>query len=132
MLLCILLHFSYVDFQAVRQSTLFLFSQPHDVLLQPRLIASYDIVKHLGFLFPKKRLIMYSINIYIQTHQGFPGGSMVKNLPANARETGQIPGWGKIPWRRKWLPTPGFLPGKSHGQRSLASPWGYEESDMTQ
>ena len=31
----------------------------------------------------------------------------------------------KIPWRRKWQPTPGFLPGKSHGQRSLAgySPW---------
>ena len=27
---------------------------------------------------------------------------------------------GKIPWKRKWLPTPGFLPGESHGQRSLA------------
>ena len=33
---------------------------------------------------------------------------------------------GKIPWRRAWQPTPVFLPGKSHGQRSLAgySPWG--------
>ena len=33
---------------------------------------------------------------------------------------------GKIPWRREWLPTLVFLPGKSHGQRSLAgySPWG--------
>ena len=32
---------------------------------------------------------------------------------------------GKISWRRKWQPTPVFLPGKSHGQRSLAgySPW---------
>ena len=32
----------------------------------------------------------------------------------------------KIPWRREWLPTPVFLPGESHGQRSLAgySPWG--------
>ena len=31
-----------------------------------------------------------------------------------------------ILWRRKWLPTPIFLPGKSHGQRNLAgySPWG--------
>ena len=31
----------------------------------------------------------------------------------------------KIPWRRKWQPTPVFLPGESHGQRSLAgySPW---------
>jgi len=29
------------------------------------------------------------------------------------------PQFGKIPWRRKWLPTPVFLPGESHGQRSL-------------
>ena len=35
---------------------------------------------------------------------------------------------GNIPWRRKWQPTPVFLPGKSHGQRSLAdySPWGHK------
>ena len=39
---------------------------------------------------------------------------------------------GKIPWRRKWQPTPVFLPGKSHGQRSLAgySPCGCKESNM--
>ena len=37
-------------------------------------------------------------------------------------------------WRRKWQPTPVFLPGKSHGQRSLVgySPWGRKESDMTE
>ena len=36
----------------------------------------------------------------------------------------------KIPWRRVWQPTPVFLPGKSHGQRSLAgySPWDCRES----
>ena len=41
---------------------------------------------------------------------------------------------GKIPWRMKWEPTPGFLPGNSHGQRSLAgcSPWGREELDTTE
>ena len=40
---------------------------------------------------------------------------------------------GKIPWRRKWQPTPVLLPGKSHGQRSLVgySPWGRKESDRT-
>ena len=40
----------------------------------------------------------------------------------------------KIPWRRKWQPTPVFLPGKSHGQRSLVgySPWGHKESDTTE
>ena len=39
----------------------------------------------------------------------------------------------KISWRREWLPTPVFLPGKFHRQRSLAgySPWGHKESDMT-
>ena len=37
-------------------------------------------------------------------------------------------------WRRKWQPTPVFLPGKSHGRRSLVgySPWGRKESDTTE
>ena len=37
-------------------------------------------------------------------------------------------------WRRKWQPTPVFLPGKSHGRKSLIgySPWGCKESDMTE
>ena len=41
---------------------------------------------------------------------------------------------GKIPWRRKWQPTPVFLPGKSHGQRILVgySPWGRKELDATE
>ena len=48
-----------------------------------------------------------------------PGGSVVKNLPANARVTGDVH-FG--PWRR-----PIFLPGEFYGQRSLAgdSPWDY-------
>ena len=47
---------------------------------------------------------------------------VVKNLPTNAgdvRDTCLIPGSGRFPWRRKWQPTPVFLPGESHGQRSL-------------
>ena len=41
------------------------------------------------------------------------------------------PGIGKVPQRRKWQPTPVFLPGESQGQRSLAgySPWGHKESE---
>ena len=40
---------------------------------------------------------------------------------------------GKIPWRRAWHPTPVFLPGESHGQRSLVgySPRGHTESNTT-
>ena len=60
---------------------------------------------------------------------------MVKNPPANTgdiRVSGSIPESGKIPWRRAWQPTPVFLPGESHGQRSLEgySPRSHKESDM--
>ena len=63
--------------------------------------------------------------IYI--FMGFPGGSAVKNLPANAGDTGLIPGSGRSPGVGNSNPTPVFLPGKSEGQRNLAgySPWGH-------
>ena len=49
---------------------------------------------------------------------GFPGGANTKGSACNA---GRFNPWiGKIPWRRKRQPTPVFLPGESHGQRSLA------------
>ena len=56
-------------------------------------------------------------------YRGFSDGSVVKNLPA-MQET-HFSWVEKIPQRRKWQPTPVFLPGKSHGQRSLVgySPW---------
>ena len=60
---------------------------------------------------------------------------VVKDPPAGeVRDTGSIPGLGRFPWRRKWQPTPVFLPGESHGQRSLVgySPWGHKESVMTE
>ena len=60
---------------------------------------------------------------------------VVKNLPANAGDIRHRfnPWVGKIPWRRAWQPASVFLPGESHGQRSLAgcSPWGCRESDTT-
>ena len=61
--------------------------------------------------------------------------SVVKNPNANEGHMRLRfdPSVTKIPWRRKWQPTPKFLPGESHRQRSLAgySPWGCRESDMT-
>ena len=51
---------------------------------------------------------------------GFPGCSVVKDPSANAEDVGSTLIWvRKIPWRRKWQPTPVFFPGKSYGQRSL-------------
>ena len=54
--------------------------------------------------------------------------------PYQCRRHGFHPWIGTIPWRRKWLHISVFLPGKSHGQRSLVGygPWGYIELDMTQ
>ena len=50
------------------------------------------------------------------------------------RRSGFNPWVGKIPWRRKWQPTPVFLPRKSHGWRSLAgyTPWCGKELDRTE
>ena len=63
---------------------------------------------------------------------GFPVGAVVKKLPAEAgraRDTGLIPGLGRVPEVGNGRqPTPVFLPGKFHGQRSRAgyNPWGHE------
>ena len=60
----------------------------------------------------------------------FSGGSVVKSLwQAETQER-----CGFDPWVGKWQSTPVFLPGKPHGQESLAgySPWGCKESDMTE
>ena len=61
----------------------------------------------------------------VSFHLGFPKAQWVKNLPAMQGPRFNL--WArKIPWRMKWQPTPVFLPGESHGQRSLVgySPWG--------
>ena len=65
---------------------------------------------------------------------GFTGGTTGKELACQCRRYkrhGFDPWVGKLPWRRKWLPTPVFFPGKSHGQRSLVSysPWSRKEMD---
>ena len=62
---------------------------------------------------------------------------MVKCLPAmhnTCSSCGFNPWVRKIPWRRKWQPTPVFLPGESHGRRSLVgySPRGRKELDATE
>ena len=55
----------------------------------------------------------------------FPGGARGKESACQYRRRRFDPWDGKIPLRRKWQPTPVFLPGKPHGQRSLVgySPW---------
>ena len=92
--------------------------------------------------FPLSQTSLLSVSTWIWAltellrNRGYLGGSVVKNPPA-MQETWvwslgpEDPGVGRIPWRRIWLPTLVFLPGKCHGQRSLVgySPWGWKESD---
>ena len=56
---------------------------------------------------------------------GFPGGSDGKESESAMQETWVQCLGQKILWRWEWLPTPVFLPGEFHGQRSLVgySPW---------
>ena len=63
---------------------------------------------------------------------GSPWWLSGRKLSCQCRTHWSNPWVGKIPWRRKWQPTPVFLPGKSHGQRSLGgySPGVAKESDM--
>jgi len=71
-------------------------------------------------------------SIHICFHM-FPAGSDGK-VCLQCGRLGLNPWVGKIPWRRKWQPTLVFLPGKSHGWRSLAdySPWGLTELYTTE
>ena len=71
---------------------------------------------------------------HLASAMGFPGGSEVKASAWNAGDPGFNPWVGKIPWRRKWQPTPIFLPGESHGWRSLVgySSRGHKELDTTE
>ena len=50
----------------------------------------------------------------------FPGDSVHKESACNAGDLGSIPGLGKIPWRREWLPTPVFWPGEFHVVHEVA------------
>ena len=62
------------------------------------------------------------------------GSSDGKQSACNVGDLGLIPGTGKIPQRRKWLPTPVFLPGESMDREAwqTTSPWGHKESDKTE
>ena len=61
-------------------------------------------------------------NLMFGLREGFPGGASGKEpaTKTDVRNMGLIPGLGRPPWRRTWQPTPVFLPGESHGWRSLA------------
>ena len=74
------------------------------------------------------------VTYYISVHWASQVATLVKNPPANAGDTGSIPGSGRSPLKEGMATHSIFLPGESHGQRSLAgySPRGCTKSDMTE
>ena len=75
--------------------------------------------------------------LFLMLWMGFPGGAVGKESACQCRrhKKHRFDPWvGKIPWRGKWQPSLGFLPGKFHRQRRLAgpSPWGGKELDTTE
>ena len=114
-------------------------SLPHGLQLT-RLLRSWDFpVKSTGVgchcLLPRVESTVYLGRYSIG--MGFPGGTSEKEPACQCRrhKRHRFDPWvRKIPWRRKWKPTPVFLPGESHGPRSGVgcSPWGCKDLDMTE
>ena len=84
---------------------------------------------------PLLTLLLYPLvlNSSVYFPSGLPWCLSDKESVCQRRKLRFEPWVGQMPWRRKWQPTPVFLPGKSHGQRSLVgySPGGHKESDTT-
>ena len=89
---------------------------PFDLIITtPRILDSKEIIRCRSRLLVNVLILTLVI---IGNSWATLVAQLVKNLPA-MWETGFNPWLGKIPWRRKWQPTPVFLPGESHGWRSL-------------
>ena len=127
----------------------------HPRLLSPELCHSW-YYPHQQKLLPFKLLPFFPLGLVLKsvfivciwlvkakssrTLWGFPDGSVVNNLPTMQETACQCrrhefdPRVRKISWRSAWQPTLVFLPGESHGHRSLVgyTPWGRKESDTTE
>jgi len=70
---------------------------------------------HCGFLKISSSILLNNKIVIIK---GFSGGSVDNESACQCRSLGFDPWFRMILWRREWQPTPVFLPGKSHGQRT--------------
>ena len=141
---CFLNFLCYIGVQLVNSVVLVSDEQRSDSVIHThisifsQIFFSYSLLQKFGYsslCYTVGSCWLFTVNISVCIHQGFPGGTVVKNLPCKRhKRCGFDPNVGKIPWRRKWQPTPEFLPGKFHGQRSLAghSPWGHKELNRTE
>ena len=66
-----------------------------------------------------RNILKLHLVLFVNKH-GFPKWLCVKESACPYKRHGFDPWVGKNPWRKAWQPTPVFLPGESHGQKSLA------------
>ena len=103
------------------------------MILSPTLVVLHLSFQSSSLFFST---LLWSPQILVHMDASLVGSlvaQMVKNLLAMQETWVRSLGW-EDPQRREWLSTPVFLPGESHGQRSLASysQWGHKESDTTE
>ena len=95
-------------------------------------VGNKDIILIKYARMEKNPQIYWYINLISNKYYSF-GGSVVKNQPGKQETWIRSLGW-EYPLEKEMEPTPVFLLGKSHRQRSLVgySPWDCKESDMTE
>ena len=115
---------TYNLIKAIQSYLVWLKKERHSITSKFWLTAVWTSCDFMAFLNTCPRLTFYLL--------GLPWWLSGRESTCQCRRHRFDPWVGKIPWR-KWQPTPVFLPGKSHGQRSLAgySPWGCKELDST-
>ena len=81
-----------------------------------------------------EKTILSNSRAFCSTWQRLHSGKESASQCRRFRRLVFSPWVGKIPWSRKWQPSPVFLPGKFYGKRSLVgySPWGHKESDTAE
>ena len=84
-------------------------------------------IEYLTYLYTY--ILKYIVLYRLICRMGFPGGSDSKKICLQGRRPRFSPWVGKIPWRRKWQPTPVFVPEEFLGWRRLAGWRAHKESD---
>ena len=87
------------------------------LLFGRKVMTNLDSILKSRDIILQKNVHLVKATVFSDSHC-FPGDSEVKASACNVGDLGSMPGSGRFPWRRKWQSTV-FLPGESHGQRSL-------------
>ena len=138
-----LLHYSFKVFRAltIHIKKIIIWSVNIIAALEPSSQPSAIIWLHIWsscfHFFPKGNLTIFLkwLKFHLYNWEVLYASNKESSCQCKRRKRQEFSPWvRKIPWSRKWHPTPVFLPGKFHGQRSLVGygPWGHKESDTSE